>query len=318
MTAHRSLRLAVLVLAAALPLAACGGTSGEEPAAGSPPAADGAFPRTVEHAMGSTEIAEQPVRVVVLDTGELDSALALGVTPVGAVTTDVSSGFLSYLAEDAADVEQVGTIGEPNLEAIAALRPDLILSNEVRHEELYDELSAIAPTVFAEQVGAVWKDNLLLAAEALGLEDEAEAALADYEQEAAGLGERLGEPLPTVSPVRFVQGTVRAYRPESFLGTVLADVGLPQPELPAGEVPQFAELSPEELSLADADVVLYSSFGDTVDSGQKAVVGGPLWPRLSAVEAGRAYQVEDDVFFTGIGLTAATLILDDLADLLAP
>jgi iron complex transport system substrate-binding protein len=316
-TAHRPLRLAALVLAAALPLAACGGTSAEEPATASPAASDGAFPRTVAHAMGSTEIAERPERVVVLDTGELDSALALGVTPVGAVTTDVASGFLSYLAEGAAGVEQVGTIGEPNLDAIAALRPDLILSNKVRHEELYDELSAIAPTVFAESVGAVWKDNFLLAAEALGRDDEAASALADYEQEATELGTSLGEPLPTVSPVRFVAGTVRAYTPESFLGAVLADVGLTQPDLPAGEVPQFAALSPEELTLADADVVLYSSYGDAAESGEEAVVGGPLWPRLSAVEAGRAHQVEDDVFFTGIGLTAANLILDDLAGLLA-
>jgi len=35
------------------------------------------------------------------------------------------------------------------------------------------------------------------------------------------------------------------------------------------------------------------------------------------VQAGRAYPVEDDVFFTGIGLTAATLIVENLADQLA-
>jgi ABC-type Fe3+-hydroxamate transport system substrate-binding protein len=130
-------------VAIALILTACGGTA--EPGK-TTPSDDAAFPRTVEHAMGQTEIPQQPERVVVLDTGELDTALSLGVTPVGAVTTAVSDGFLSYLAEDAADVEVVGTIAEPNLEAIAALRPDLILSNRTRHEDLYDELSQIAPT----------------------------------------------------------------------------------------------------------------------------------------------------------------------------
>lgn len=313
----RVLRPAALALAVALPLAACGATTGETSAAATS-AADGAFPRTVPHAMGTTTIPERPQRVVVLDTGELDAALALGVTPVGAVTTDVSSGFLSYLAEGAAGVEQVGTIGEPNLEAIAALRPDLILSNQVRHEELYDELSAIAPTVFAERVGAVWKENFLLDAQALGLEQRAEEALAGYERDAAALGERLGEPAPTVSPLRFVAGTVRAYTPESFIGTVLADIGLAQPDLPADEVPQFAELSPEQLTLADADVVLYSSYGDAAGSGEDTALGGPLWPRLGAVRAGQAHAVEDDVFFTGIGLMAANRILDDLAETLAP
>lgn len=307
-----------VVLACALALSACGGSASEavtEPAAES---TSSEFPRTVEHAMGSTTIPEEPDRVVVLDTGELDSALSLGVTPVGAVTTDVSKEFLSYLAEDARHVDVVGTIGEPNLEEIAALRPDLILSNAVRHADLYDELSQIAPTVFAEDVGAAWKENFRLAAEALGREEEAETAMAAYEEDAAALGERIAaDGQVTVSPLRFVGGTIRAYRPESFIGTVLQDVGLPQPELPAGENDTFAEISPEQLPLADADVVLYSSYGTPDESGEQVVVGGPLWPRLDAVESGRAYRVEDDVFYTGIGLRAANGILDGLEERLA-
>ena len=313
MNPRRSLT-AALVLAAALPLAACGGSAAsEEPAASG--SSDGAFPRTVEHAMGSTEIPERPERVVVLDTGELDSVVALDVTPVGAVTTDVATGFLSYLQEPAEGVAEVGTIGEPNLEAIAAARPDLILSNEVRHEALYDELAQIAPTVFAEEVGAVWKDNFGLAAEALGMEEEAEQVLADYEASAAELGEAIGDPASTtVSPLRFVEGGIRAYTPESFIGTVLTDVGLSITELPDGEYPAFAELSQEQLTLADADIVLYSSYGTAADSGEDAVRAGPLWSRLAAVQEDRAIAVEDDVFYTGIGPTAASLIVERLGE----
>ena len=301
-------------LAAALFLTACGGTSEADTGAQEAPA-DRAFPRTVAHAMGETEIPARPERVVVLDTGELDSALSLGVTPVGGVTTDVSSGYLSYLADGAADVEPVGTISEPNLEAIAALEPDLILSNKVRHEDLYDELSQIAPTVFAERVGAVWKENFALAAEALGREDDAETALDEYEEAAAALGEAIGNPAgTTVSAVRFVEGSIRVYTPSSFIGTVLADIGLAQLELPTDEVPTFAELSAEEVTRADADIVLFSSYGAAEDSGETAVLAGPLWSRLGAVQEERALAVEDDVFFTGIGLTAATLIVEDLTD----
>jgi iron complex transport system substrate-binding protein len=305
-------RFAAVVVAASLALTACGGTSDAAPsteALGS----DAAFPRTVVHAMGETDIPARPERVVVLDTGELDSALSLGVVPVGAVTADVSADFLSYLAEGAAGVDRVGTISEPNLEAIAALKPDLILSNKVRHGEIYGQLSQIAPTVFAEKVGAVWKDNLLLAGEALGLEEEAADALAAYESAAAELGESIGAPAgPTVSALRFVDGAIRVYTAASFIGTVLADIGLDQLELPVAQVPTFAELSAEELTLADADVVLYSSYGPAEDSGESAALAGPLWPRLGAVQAGSAYAVEDDVFFTGIGLTAATLVVEDL------
>ncbi|RZU30561.1 ABC transporter substrate-binding protein [Blastococcus saxobsidens] len=280
-------------------------------------AADAAFPRTVEHAMGSTEIPAEPERVVVLDTGELDSALALGVTPVGAVTTDVSEQFLSYLAEDAEGIDVVGTIAEPDLEAIAALQPDLILSNSVRHEDIYDQLAQIAPTVFAADLGDTWKENFLLDAEALGKEEEAEELLGDYEQQAAELGEAIGDAgATTISPLRFVGGPIRAYQPQSFIGTVLADIGLDLVELPGGEGATFAELGEEQLTQANGDVVLYSSYGSADESGEAAVVAGPLWSRLPAVQNGRAYAVDDDVFYTGIGLRAATLQLEQLRDLL--
>src|SRR5687768_3077828 len=277
-----------LTLAAALAVTACGETGDAESAAPASATADAAFPRTVEHAMGSTEIPERPERVVVLDTGELDTALSLGVTPVGAVTTAVSEDFLSYLADDAADVEVVGTIAEPNLEAIAALEPDLILSNKTRHEDIYQQLSQIAPTVFAERVGAVWKENFRLDAEALGLEDEAEELLEAYEADAAALGEDIGDPAgTTVSTMRFVEGAIRVYTAESFIGTVMADIGLDHLQLPTADVATFAELSAEEVTSADAEIVLYSSYGPADDSGEAAVVAGPLWPRLTAVAEGR-------------------------------
>lgn len=304
-------------VAVAVTLTACGGSAPSDTGAGPAPASGGAFPRTVVHAMGETEIPERPERVVVLDTGELDTALALGVTPVGAVTTGASDDFLSYLADDVADVEPVGTVPEPDLEAIAALQPDLILSNKTRHEAFYEQLSQIAPTVFAEAVGVVWKDNVRLDAEALGLEEEAAAALEQYETDAAALGQEIGDPAgTTVSTLRFVDGTIRAYTGESFIGTVLADIGLDQLELPAGQYPTFAELAAEEVTSADADIVLYSSFGPAGDSGETAVVAGPLWPRVGAVAESRAYAVDDDIFYSGIGLRAATLQLEELRQLL--
>ena len=89
---------------------------------------------------------------------------------------------------------------------------------------------------------------------------------------------------------------------------------MPQLELPTSDAPTFAALSAEELTRADADIVLYSSFGGADESGEDAVTGGPLWSRLSAVREGRAYPVEDDVFFTGIGPTAASLIVERLGE----
>jgi iron complex transport system substrate-binding protein len=139
--------------------------------------------------------------------------------------------------------------------------------------------------------------------------------LEGYETAAAEVGRSIGDPAgTTISALRFVDGTIRVYSPQSFIGTVLADIGLDQLELPVADVPTFTELSAEELTRADAEIVLYSSFGPAEDSGEEAAVAGPLWSRLGAVQADRAFAVEDDVFFTGIGLTAATLMLEDLKE----
>lgn len=70
----------------------------------------GQFPRTIEHAMGKTEIKAQPKRVVVLDVGELDNVASLGVKPVGYAPTEGDDGVPSYLKKTAGTPKDVGTI----------------------------------------------------------------------------------------------------------------------------------------------------------------------------------------------------------------
>lgn len=78
--------------------------------------------RLIQHAMGETCVPKVAQRVVVLDTGELDSALALGVKPVGAVTAP-GQPFQGYLLSLTEGIQSVGTIQQPNLEKILALKP---------------------------------------------------------------------------------------------------------------------------------------------------------------------------------------------------
>lgn len=298
-----AMTLTVAVASVAL-LASCGepSTSAESSAAAT---------RQVEHAMGVAEVPTAPKRVVVLDTGELDDALALGVTPVGAVTVDVSTDFLSYLEGQTDGIETVGTISDPNLEKIAALDPDLILSSTVRHEELYDELEAIAPTVLAPDLGDTWKDNFLLYAEALGKSAEAEQMLEDFESQAQKTGELIGTG-STVSLVRFLPGQIRLYSDQSFSGTILTDMGLEVPAPAVGE-DTYLELSPEQVTQAEADFVYVSTYGPVDETDQAKVVGGPLWQRITAVEAGEVHELDDDLV-SGIGIQAAQQILNELGN----
>lgn len=268
--------------------------------------------RTVEHAMGETEIRGTPERVVVLDTGELDSAITLGVTPIGAVEAVEGMGLPEYLGDAAEGVENVGTIEQPNLERIATLEPDLILSSKLRHENIYNQLSAIAPTVFTQTTGVTWKENFDKHAEALGKQEEAEQVKREYAERTAEFRDNLVENPPEVSVVRFIAGDTRIYQKESFIGTVLEDAGLPRPE--AQDVDEFAILEASKEAIPDmgGDVIFTTVYGSEEDTAKEEVTSDPLWQQLEAVEEGRVYEVSDDLWMLGIGYTAANGVLDDL------
>lgn len=296
---------------------ACGGDGGDG-AETTPPAAASAGERTVAHAMGTTKMTGQPKRVVVLDTGEFDSAAALGVTPVGAVEAIAGEGFPDYLAERAHGVEKVGTIEQPSVEAIAALQPDLILSSKLRHEKLYDQLSQIAPTVFTEEVGVTWKENFKLHAEALGRTEEAQRLEREYRQKIDAFQQAIGaEKLEQteVSVVRSVGDEVRIYANENFIGTILKDAGVQRP-LPQ-DVDEFSiTATRERIPDLDGDVMIFSKFGDD-HRLMEQLTESALWDRLGVVEQDKIYEVPDDLWFLGIGNLAARLVVEDLETILA-
>lgn len=330
-----------LAVAAALSLSACGGgdadaaksdadggkkaavaTGGKDfadaakkTAAYGTDAAAGEFPRTVTHAMGRTEIKAAPKRVVVLDVGEFDNVVSLGVKPVGYAPSEGDAAIPSYLKKDAGEPKSVGTINSLNLEAIAGLQPDLILGSQLRAADKYDELSKIAPTVFSIRPGFTWKENYLLNAQALDRTKQAEANLAAYKAKAAKLGEDIGPDKPTVSMVRYLPDRLRLYAKASFIGTILEDVGLPRPK--NQQINDLAaEISPERIDEADADWIFTGVYGDAKATQRDTARSNPLWKNLKAVKEGRAKDVSDETWYLGLGVTSAGLVLDDLrADL---
>ncbi|WBC15143.1 iron-siderophore ABC transporter substrate-binding protein [Micromonospora sp. WMMA1998] len=278
--------------------------------------------REITHAMGTTKVPAEPKRVVVLDTDKIDTALSLGVTPVGAATAGEAKSWPTYFGADKlAGIKEVGVLTEPDLEAINALKPDLILGSKFRQEKFYDELSAIAPTVFTEKVGITWKENFLLDGQALGREQQAKDLLATYEKRAKDFGAALGDaPSRKISIVRFIPGNIRVYGPDSFSGIVVGDTGLGRPQrqlLEGKEDRRFDLVSAERVNEVDGDVVFVTAYGEKAAAEQAKVTTGSLWQGLSAVKAGKAHVVSDEVWMTGIGVGAANKILDDLQKYLA-
>ncbi|MHA6802708.1 ABC transporter substrate-binding protein [Salinifilum ghardaiensis] len=306
---HRHFRLAsTIVIALVLALVAGCGSSGntEQQASADGPA--------VKHAMGETQVPKDPKRVVVLDTGELDTALALGVQPVGTVLADTQEGLPSYLDKASkGNIQTVGTIGSPNLEKIASLNPDLILSSKVRDEERYGALSKIAPTVFSETTGKPWKENLRLYAKALGKEQKADQLMRDYEKRTQQIRKLVGgeQNAPTVSALRATGEQLRLYGTGSFIGTILEDSGLKRPKHQQSDE-TFTEISREQIGAADADYLFHSAYGDQGRQQLDDIRGSAQWTALKAVQNKHAESVPDDTWFLGIGPLAANRVLDDL------
>ena len=255
---------------------------------------------------------------MVLDSGELDDVTLLGITPVGAVSPHMKTegGFPNYLKDKIKDTKDVGPMNEPNLELIASLKPDLILSSKVRHAKVYDQLNAIAPTVLAETTGFPWKENLALYAQALGKEDEAKKALADYEARAHKLGETIkakyNGKMPTASVVRFVAGPTRLYAKASYSGVVLKDVGLARPA--SQDVDKnIIEVSAEQINQADADLVFVTTADDPSKTKESEVQQTPVWQGLNAVKDSKVFTVPDETWMSGIGVQAADAMLVDIA-----
>lgn len=308
--AKRLLVAFVLLVGMLSALAGCGGAGGGAENAGGGNAEESGG-RAIETAMGKVEVPERAERVVVLDTGELDSAITLGVKPVGSVEALEGAGYPKYL-KGTEGIENVGTIEQPNLEKIAGLEPDLILSSKLRHEQIYDQLSEIAPTVFTESTGVTWKENFDVHAEALGRTEEAGKVKEEYQARVDEFRRAIGENPPEVSVVRFLAGDTHIYQKASFIGTVLADAGLPRP--PSQDVDDFAitNASAELIPEMGGDVVFVTTYGPEEESTKGEMLDDPLWQQLEAVQQGRVHEVSDDLWMLGIGYTAANGVVDDL------
>ncbi|WTW98784.1 iron-siderophore ABC transporter substrate-binding protein [Streptomycetaceae bacterium NBC_01309] len=323
-------RAAAAALAAALAvgLAACGddtkddaASTGASASAGTGGQASGGtdtnagFPRTITHDKGTTEIKEKPKRIVALDNSLVEAVAALDRPLVGGIGSyRDQKGFPTYLGDSVKDTKDVGPLDSPNLEQILALKPDLIISATVRHEAFYDQLAKIAPTVFVKTTGPTWKDNIKLAARALGEEQKAAEKLTAYETRAKKIGDAVNAKAgnPTVSVVRFVDGPTRIYLPKTFSGIVLADMGIARPENQRDPEKFNIEISEEQIGLADADYIFVTSFSGGEDRKGK-FLANPLWQRLKAVTDQHVYEVADEMWMTSVSLQGAHAILDDLA-----
>ncbi|MGD7045113.1 ABC transporter substrate-binding protein [Jeotgalibacillus proteolyticus] len=273
---------------------------------------------TVEHAMGEATIEGTPEKVVILTNEGTEALLSMGVTPAGAVQSWTGDPWYEHISEDMADVEVVGTESEVNVEAIAALEPDLIIGTKLRQEAVYEQLEAIAPTVMSETLKGDWQENFELYAEALNKQEEGSQVMDEFNQRIEELSGELGENLDKeISMVRFMAGDTRIYHKDSFSGIILNQLGFARPE--EQDVDDFSEngVTKERVGAMEGDVLFYFTYESGDGEGVKVEedwLNDPLFQNLEVVQEGNIHEVSDTIWNTAGGVKAANLMLDDIED----
>lgn len=275
--------------------------------------------RTIEHAMGKTDIKGEPKRIVILTNEGTEALLALGVKPVGAAQSWTGNPWYKHIEKDMEGVQSLGTESQINIEAVAASNPDLIIGNKMRHEKIYDQLSKIAPTVYSNTLRGAWKENFEFYAKVLNKEAEGKSIIKQFDDRVSEISKLAGDKLKTeVSVVRFMPGKTRIYLGDTFSGIILKQLGFARPENQRSD--EFTiEIGKERLKEADGQVMFYFTYETGNGEGnarEKEWVEDPMFKTLNSVKAGKAYKVDDVIWNTAGGVKAANLMLDDIASFL--
>ncbi len=286
----------------------------------SAPNAEGVDPPTAQ-------VNADPQRIVVLSSDQLDALCALGLQSriVDAALPDGSESQPSYLGAVIHQLPGVGSGNAPNLPAIAAAKPDLILGSVALTPQLYSALAAIAPTVFTAAPGAAWADDLRGVGAATGRAAAADEVVNDFKAKAEQTGAAHDAAHYQVSVVQLTDKTVRVYGAANFPASVLRAVGVDRPGAQRFTDKPFTELAASDADLAGADFsaadgdVVYVSFASPVAKNRApTVLDSNAWRRLSATRDNRVFIVNNEVWQTGQGVIAARGMLDDLHLINAP
>jgi iron complex transport system substrate-binding protein len=309
--AARRSRLLVPLLAGALLLGACSG-SDTETATGSP---SGDFePVSIEHALGTAEITARPERIVTLGMGSAETVIALGEVPVGIEEYpwgSDESGYLPWIHEELTErgeelPPQIPGGTEINIEAIAALEPDLVLApwSGITQDQ-YDVLAGIAPTVaYPELPWTIeWQEQIETIGTALGRHDEALDLITGIEQKFTDTAAAQ----PEYRDVTFSYiyntgpGTLGVFLRDEQRVAMARGLGLSVDPvvdtLEETEGTDSAVIGLENAPLLNESDLLFTFYSDPANRQQ--IESQEVYQRIPAVQRGTLVAPEDQPFVTG-------------------
>ncbi len=273
------------------------------------------YPLKIAHELGETLITAAPQRIAVLDYSFLDALVSLAVPDenIGAAI-DASGGDRGappYLLPLIESVTSVGSRPQPNFEALAVFKPDLIIADMFAQKDFYPRLSEIAPTiVYNSRLGSI--DDLLNQFLEIGrILDKSELAQAQYDAlqqlmaDARALSKKDAPPLVLV--VATPRG-VTVHSKTSFVGSLIERLGRQNSVEPQAEASQFEVSFEGFVTLSPARVVVFTAADELPIIREWSQ--SPIWARLEAVSAERVYEFDRDLWTRSRGVLALNRIIN--------
>ncbi|WP_433854294.1 ABC transporter substrate-binding protein [Streptomyces kronopolitis] len=312
--AARPVVATAFLAACALTVSACGSPEQQAGAADAPDTAGSA--RLTDATGTEVKVPAAPRRVVALSEMDLDSALALGVKPVGLTAGRGQHGAPAYLADEAKGIPVVGAVTGPDIEKVIRSRPDVILAGQTADAQVLAQLRKIAPTVVTIDRNKDWKKSLTLTGKALGKADRAGKFLATYDTEVAALKKDLGARATSkVSVARYSAKGTAVMQQGVFISDILKDLGFRRPGVQnqKGEG-HSTPISDENLQQIDGDWLFLGTLSTTgPDAGLlDKLADKPAYRQLGAVRDKHVTMIDGSKWTSLGGAEAAVSTLDDI------
>ena len=273
--------------------------------------------KTIVHDFGTTELKKAPKRIVILDNLYGEILDPLDITPVGATTGQSDSQEFSTLFKKQykdAKVVSVGWQGNPDLDKIAELKPDLILMTG-EQEDLYDELSEIAPTVgYQINTDENWDyhETSLKVAEIFDKRDEMKKDLDRLDAREAVFAENVKAKFGNqkLMYLRVTDNDIRyyAYGHFGYLYDTYhfnrAETFNPDDMLQVIDPDKLKDINPDLLIVqADSQELLDNKLKNT-----------PVWTSLKAVQNNKVIYADYSTYMLGFGIVSQEAIMKQISD----
>lgn len=272
---------------------------------------------TVQHDLGEVVIPKNPQRVIVFDFGALDTMMALGAEPVGLPKGGTIPSYLSKFRDG--QYANVGTLTQPNLEQVYALKPDLIIIS-ARQSSYYEEFSAIAPTLYLTLDQANYMEsfaaNARLLGQIFGRVDAVENALAGIRASVEALRSKVEQRKQTALVVLVNDKSVSAYGPRSRFGLIHDEFGF----FPAREnivaSTHGQTISFEFILASNPDYLFVIDRTAAVDGkpAAKETIENQLVRYTKAYQNGNIVYLDPEYWYlSGGGLLSVAAMVDEIA-----